>query len=198
MNIIQCLLNADNSIRIHGDTISEKIRLQNKTHLWDERQKGTIDTVVIHFISAIDTTPDDPYNLEAILGIFCEYGVSSHYLVDRAGIVRQLVPEEKKAWHCGGSIMPHPDSRQGVNEFSIGIELAGCIDSDFSEAQYTSLALLCVEIEKKRTIISYVGHEDIAGEHAVTLGLRKDIKPDPGPLFDWQKFYQMKGNILVS
>jgi len=36
----------------------------------------------------------------------------------------------------------------------------------------------------------YVGHEDIAGERAVKLGLRKDIKTDPGNNFDWGKFKQ--------
>lgn len=198
MKIIRCLLHTDNSVKILGKTLSEKILQQNKTHLWEERQKGVVDTVVIHYISAVERMPDDPFNWEAVLDVFCNYSVSSHYLIDRDGVVRQLVPEDKKAWHCGGSIMPEPDLRQGVNEFSMGIELMALKDSDFTEAQYLSLASLCSEIEKRWNINTYVGHEDIAGECAVTMGLRQDIKPDPGPLFDWQRFYTLKSNISVS
>jgi len=197
MNIIQCLLNTDNSIHVFGKSLSERILQQNKKHLWEERTSGTIDTVVIHFISAVEHNPDDPYNIEAILDIFCTYGVSSHYLTDREGEVRQLVPEDKKAWHCGGSIMPEPDSRQGVNDFSIGIELMALVDSGYTDAQYHSLALLCVEIEQRRAITNYVGHQDIAGDRAVKLKLRQDVKPDPGSLFDWQHFYDIKSNMMA-
>lgn len=194
MNIIQCFLDSDNSMMIQGKTLSDRIIQQNKQHLWEERQTIAIDTVVIHYISAVEIMPDDPYNREAVLRIYCKYGVSSHYLIDREGIALQLVPEKKKAWHCGGSIMPEPDSRKGVNEFSIGIELMATHESGFVEAQYTSLAMLCFDIEKHWNIHTYVGHEDVAGERTVKLGLRQDIKHDPGRLFDWQRFYRIKSS----
>lgn len=198
MNIIQCLLDSDNPIEVLGTPLSERILHQNKQHLWEERESGIVNTVVIHYMSAVERQPADPYNIEEILAIFCEYSVSSHYLIDRAGCIRQLVPEEKKAWHSGASIMPEPDSRQGVNDFSIGIELIGMIDSGFTDAQYQSLALLCRGIESRWNIISYVGHQDIAGKRAVELGLRSDIKTDPGLLFDWQRFYNLKKDIVPT
>jgi AmpD protein len=126
------------------------------------------------------------------LELFVRFGVSSHYLVDRDGVVRQLVPERKKAWHCGGSIMPAPDSRQGVNDFSIGIELVATEDSGYTDAQYESCALLCRDIEGRHGRVHYVGHQDIAGEKAVALGLRADVRRDPGPLFDWGRFHALR------
>ena len=86
--------------------------------------------------------------------------------------------------------MPEPDNRTGVNDFSIGIELMATEKSGFTELQYKSLCNLCDSIETRygRTF-KYVGHDQVSGERAVSLGLRKEIKQDPGDLFDWQYFF---------
>jgi len=194
MKPIPCLLDAENNTAIADGTVAAKIVRQQKKHLWQERAGSVVDTVVLHYMSAVNILPKDPYNFKAILEIFIQYGVSAHYLIDRAGALYQLVPEGKKAWHCGGSIMPEPDSRKGVNDFSIGIELMAAPDSGFTEDQYRSLAALCADIETRHGIKKYVGHEDIAGKRAVALGLRDAAKTDPGPLFDWQHFYDLKSN----
>jgi N-acetyl-anhydromuramyl-L-alanine amidase AmpD len=162
-----------------------------KEHLWENRAcgHGEVDTVVIHYISAVNVDPRRPYDLGLILKIFCDFGVSSHYLITRRGRILRLVPEEMKAWHTGPSVMPAPDNRTGVNEFSIGIELMATEDSGFAKSQYISLISLCHDIEKRhgREMI-YVGHDGIAGERAVAMGLRKEPKIDPGPLFNWDFF----------
>jgi len=190
VNIRKCLLDACNDYPAGASAIGAMIESSGKKHLWDERSGGAdaVDTVVIHYMSAIDAAPDDPYNIGQLLKIFCGYGVSSHYLIDRGGEIYNLVPEEMKAWHAGPSVMPEPDNRTGVNEFSIGIELAATRDSGFTEAQYGSLRVLCADIEaRRRKKMVYVGHDMIAGERAVALGLRKEPKIDPGPLFDWSR-----------
>lgn len=197
MKITRCLLDSQNQMKIQNTTVSEKVLQQNKEYLWEVRETEVIDTIVIHYISASEISPDDPYNLEAVIEVFIKYGVSSHYLIDRMGIIYNLVPDDKKAWHCGGSIMPEPDSRQGVNEFSIGIELMALEGSGFTDAQYDSLAMLCFDLEKKRQIKKYVGHEDIAGERAVKMELRENAKTDPGTLFDWNRFYNLKSSFNV-
>ena len=188
----KCFLNTDNTMAIQGKAISQWIGQQNALHLWSARERGMVDTVVIHYISAIETQPDTPFAIGPVLELFCRFGVSSHYLISREGVVYQLVPEKEKAWHCGGSVMPAPDNRRGVNEFSLGIELVATHDSGFTEEQYGALAVVSLEIERRWPIKTYVGHEDVAGEDAVALGLRKDVKTDPGPLFDWKKFYVLK------
>jgi AmpD protein len=105
------------------------------------------------------------------------------------GKIFRLVPEDKKAWHCGKSVMPEPDNRQGVNDFSIGIELVGTADSGFSSLQYEALRALCLDIEGRHgRKMAYVGHDQVAGERAVAMGLRDEPKVDPGPVFDWERF----------
>jgi N-acetylmuramoyl-L-alanine amidase len=189
MNIIHFLLDETNTMMLRGATVGARVAATGKTHLWSERSGNTIDTVVIHYTSAVNLAPDDPFDRECVLEIFCDYGVSSHYLIERDGATLLLVPEAMKAWHAGGSIMPSGDDRTGVNEFSIGIELAATATSGFTADQYDALVRLCLDMEHRRgRQFVYVGHEDIAGARAVTLGLRKDIKVDPGALFDWTNF----------
>ncbi len=197
MKITRCLLDSQNQMKIQNTTVSEKVLQQNKEYLWEARESEIIEIIVIHYTSASEISPDDPYNLEAVIEVFIKYGVSSHYLIDRTGIIYNLVPDDKKAWHCGGSIMPEPDSRRGVNEFSIGIELMALQGSGFTDAQYDSLAMLCFDLEKRHQIKKYVGHEDIAGERAVKMGLRENGKTDPGPLFEWDRFYNLKSSYNV-
>lgn len=188
MKITSCLLKSDNEFPISDKTIGKILRENGKIHLWNNRPHTNIDTLVIHYISACNILPDDPYNLEAILGIFCDYSVSSHYLIDRGGEIFLLVPESKRAWHCGGSIMPEPDNRVGVNDFSIGVELIGMEDNDFTDRQYEILQELADDIEERYGIpFSIVGHTDIAGTRAVEKGLRKAAKTDPGPHFYWNR-----------
>ena len=193
LTIIPCLLDIHNQTPVQDKTIADCVRTQHKEHLWDERSSSSIDTIVIHYTSAALVDAGRRYDRNLILKIFCDYGVSSHYLIERTGKILLLVPEEKKAWHCGGSIMPGNDGRTGVNDFSLGLELVATPDSGFTEKQYHSLAGLCNDIEKRhQRKFTYVGHRDIAGEEAVRLGLRKDAKQDPGDLFDWQRFHALR------
>lgn len=191
MKITHCLLDDANPLLIDGVSLGRRIRASGKEHLWEERAGGVIDVIVMHYISAVAVMPGDPFNLEAVLKIFCDYGVSSHFLVNREGGIYQLVPEDKKAWHCGGSIMPEPDNRKGVNQFSIGMEFLATPESGFTGSQYHAASMLCADLEKKREIrFVYTGHDRIAGGRAVKLGLRKEAKVDPGGFFDWETFFK--------
>jgi N-acetyl-anhydromuramyl-L-alanine amidase AmpD len=191
MKIHPCLLDSNNTVQADGVSIGSMIAATGIEHLWEERRGTTIDTIVIHYISAIRIAPGAPFEMDQILKIFCNFGVSSHYLISRRGAVFLLVPEEKRAWHCGGSIMPEPDNRQAVNEFSIGIELVATPVSEFSQLQYRALSRLCADIERRHDRrFSYTGHENIAGERAVALGLRTEVKVDPGKHFSWNSFFE--------
>jgi len=189
MKIYDCFLDDTNGYAVGTSTVGALIASSGRPRLWEERKEGLVDTVVVHFISAVNVDPRRPYDLDLILKIFCDYGVSSHYLVTRRGRIFRLVPEEAKAWHAGLSMMPEPDDRTGVNEFSIGIELMATEHSGFTALQYGALRELCIEIERRYgKKMTYVGHDQIAGERVVGLGLRKEPKVDPGPLFDWDFF----------
>lgn len=109
-----------------------------------------------------------------------EAGVSAHYLISEEGVVTQLVPEEKRAWHAGVSYWRgHKD----VNSASIGIELDhpghGGGYREFSDAQFDALVPLVARIVKTHDIprANVVGHSDVAPARKI----------DPGELFPWDR-----------
>jgi N-acetyl-anhydromuramyl-L-alanine amidase AmpD len=181
-----CLLDAANRRCVDGVSVGERVLAQGRSHLWGERRADGTDTIVVHYMSAIQGSPRRPFDTGKLVAILCDCGVSSHYLIARSGRVLRLVPEDKRAWHCGGSLMPEPDCRRDVNDFSVGIELAGTHTSGFTAAQYRSLACVCSHIAVRMSRHLWIlGHEHVAGEKAVCMGLRGEAKTDPGPLFRW-------------
>lgn len=109
--------------------------------------------------------------------------VSSHLLIDRDGNVKQFVPFNKRAWHAGVSQF---ENRDCCNDFSIGIELEGTDNIEYSDIQYEVLQQVCqCLLETYSGIVEshIIGHSDIAPGR----------KTDPGESFDWQRF-QAKGS----
>ena len=109
--------------------------------------------------------------------------VSSHLLIDRVGIVKQFVPFNKRAWHAGVSEFKNKDC---CNDYSIGIELEGADDIEYTDMQYDILRQVCQCLSAAYSGIideNIVGHCDIAPGR----------KTDPGKSFDWQRF-QAKGS----
>jgi AmpD protein len=188
-SIHNCLLDQSNDRLVNGRTVGVRIGAAGYQCLWSERTMP-VDTIVIHYISAVERLPGNPFDFDAIIQIFCDYAVSSHYCITREGELFRLVNESDKAWHCGKSIMPWPDMREGVNDFSIGIELVATEDSGYTDTQYAALIALCNDIEKRYLrYFNILGHEHVAGERAVRMGVRDDRKSDPGPLFRWSDVY---------
>ena len=102
--------------------------------------------------------------------------VSAHFLIRRNGEIIQFVPCAKRAWHAGISQW---HGRERCNDFSIGIELEGADNEDFTDAQYLSLAKLTRRLRRAYPIREIVGHSDIAPGR----------KTDPGPHFDWSHYF---------
>ncbi len=106
--------------------------------------------------------------------------VSCHYLIDRKGIIAQMIDDHKVAWHAGKSKWK---GLENLNEHSIGIELVNKGHSinyeNFPNSQIKSLTKVCVFLKKKYKIKKncILGHSDIAP-------LRKK---DPGEKFPWEK-----------
>jgi AmpD protein len=129
---------------------------------------GSIDQL---FTNALDSSAH-PY----FAGI-SHLKVSSHLLIRRTGEIIQYVPFSDRAWHAGSSSFR---GRSGCNDFSIGIELEGTDDLEFSDLQYGRLipvlkALLKTYPELSRERIA--GHSDITPER----------KTDPGHCFEWAR-----------
>lgn len=164
---------------------------------YDERPYGVeIDLLVIHNISL----PHGVFGGSHIIDLFCNkldpiahpsfaviagLRVAAHLLICRNGGVIQFVPFHKRAWHAGVSTF---HGRANCNDFSIGIELEGCDDVSYEEAQYQQLAAitkLLQQIYPKITQENIVGHSDIAPIR----------KTDPGKAFDWERYRRLFINL---
>src|SRR5512134_691450 len=105
--------------------------------------------------------------------------VSCHYVVDEAGVVTQLVPEGKRAWHAGVAKWA---GEADVNSMSIGIEIHNLGHAggypDFSSAQMDAVAALAVDVCQRRSILPerVLAHSDVAPTRKI----------DPGEKFDWR------------
>ena len=107
----------------------------------------------------------------------CEMRVSAHCLIERDGGLLQFVSFDDRAWHAGESSWR---GEPACNDFSIGIELEGCDDLAYEDAQYETLAALIGALRARYPAIgpdAVTGHSDIAPGR----------KTDPGPAFDWDK-----------
>lgn len=106
--------------------------------------------------------------------------VSSHYFIEESGKIRQLVADDKRAWHAGKSFW---DGETDINSYSIGIEIVNpghtCGYREFPEKQIRAVIKLCKKLVKKYGIApaNVLAHSDIAPER----------KLDPGELFPWQR-----------
>ncbi len=111
--------------------------------------------------------------------------VSAHYMVDEAGLVFRLVPEDKRAWHAGVSSWR---GDQDLNSHSIGVEIVnGGHDfpdetgapPTYPDAQIAAVISLCRAILTRHPIPAsrIVGHSDIAPSR----------KRDPGEHFPWRR-----------
>ena len=159
--------------------------LQRHSPHFDARpQNEAISLVVLHFISL----PHGCFSGEDVEQLFMgtlqtdrpEYAslqglrVSSHFLIERTGRVSQFVSVYDRAWHAG---LSNFRGRNACNDFSVGVELEGCGDRPFEDAQYAALEALVQDLRRELPLRFVTGHEHIAPER----------KADPGPFFDWER-----------
>ena len=156
---------------------------------FDARPAGTtIDLVVIHAISLPPAEFGGPYieqlftnRLDAqahpYFATVHAMRVSAHFLIGRDGGLLQFVDVFARAWHAGVSAWRE---RRHCNDFSVGIELEGCDELPFANAQYACLAVLLGDLFALLPALNgsgVVGHSDIAPGR----------KTDPGAHFDWPR-----------
>jgi AmpD protein len=109
--------------------------------------------------------------------------VSAHLYVARDGALTQYVSLADRAWHAGVSCF---EGRPRCNDFSIGVELAGCDAEGYTPAQYRRLRALIGCIARRLPLRAVRGHCEIA----------PDRKTDPGPFFDWHEVPRNPGHNL--
>jgi len=156
---------------------------------FSDRLNEEISLLVIHnislppgqfgnnFVDQFFTNKLDP-NKDPYFEEIYEMKVSSHLFIDREGLLTQFVPFDRAAWHAGVSEFK---GRDNCNEFSIGIELEGTDDLEYSSNQYKTLIEVTKALMEAYPNISennIVGHQDIAPVR----------KTDPGEAFDWDLY----------
>ena len=134
---------------------------------------SAVDVLVLHYTEL---------PLKESLDILCdgarEHPVSAHYVLAEDGTLYRLVPEDRVAWHAGGS---HWRGREALNATSIGVEIVNLHGDchDYPAAQIAALIELCHGILARHPGIvprNVVGHSDIAPQRKV----------DPGRRFPWK------------
>ncbi|WP_280252755.1 N-acetylmuramoyl-L-alanine amidase [Nocardia abscessus] len=145
------------------------------------RAKEDIDLIVVHHTSGERIGPAISTFLNAsAIG-------NAHYLIDVDGHVVKLTNDLREANHAGKSIW---DGRQGVNAYSIGIEIVHARGGRYTQAQYESLLGLIGRLRRAyRTIAAHrvVGHGDIATTQGDPTKHSTRKVDDPGEDFDWAR-----------
>jgi AmpD protein len=153
--------------------------------------ENPIDLLVIHGISLPPSEFGGPYIDQLFTNSLAHDAhpyfaglrgltVSSHLLIRRCGELVQYVPFSRRAWHAGVSRW---GGRTACNDFSIGIELEGCDDTPYTDAQYETLVAAAGAIGAAYPAIT---PERIVGHCHIAPGR----KTDPGPYFDWARLRQ--------
>lgn len=104
---------------------------------------------------------------------------SAHYVIAKNGKVFHMVNDYLRANHAG---LGKWGSVTDMNSCSIGIEIDNNSHEPFTDQQINSLLILLAQLKKTYNIpqANFIGHQDFAPKR----------KPDPGPLFPWQKLAQ--------
>jgi N-acetylmuramoyl-L-alanine amidase len=136
-------------------------------------------------------------------------GSSAHYVIDRNGLITNMVPEKYIAWHAGfSSLKDYPTKIRGqewksVNVCSIGIELAGPPTSINKIAEKRGWAMhwdgwpgpeinalieLCIDIKNRWPEIKLTDHSTISP------GRKSDVKKGRGiDIFPWNRLLKETG-----
>ncbi|MDZ7263270.1 MAG: N-acetylmuramoyl-L-alanine amidase [candidate division KSB1 bacterium] len=116
---------------------------------------------------------------------------SAQYIIAREERpIVQMVRDEDTAWHAGRSSWEiNGVLRESLNSWSIGIELQG--DGalvPYTAFQYEALIwLLKKKMKQFRIPVELIrGHQEVS-----------PWKPDPGPLFDWNRVRRALGAVSV-
>lgn len=162
---------------------------------YSNRPLADVSAVVIHYFSAINVAPDRAFDPDTCYDLFIDLNhpgperglvmhpsgeprtyASAHYMIDRDGVICSLVPENRQAYHAGVSTWR---GRDGLNGWSLGIELLATATSGYTDEQYAALSHLCADIMTRHGVPleNIVGHSDVAPGR----------KRDPGLLFDWER-----------
>jgi N-acetyl-anhydromuramyl-L-alanine amidase AmpD len=183
-------------------------RLMDEKFSSPRKSRAVVDMVMVHFSSAVNVHPEDPYRVEDVIKTYEGAPASTHYLIDREGKIYRLVKEERAAWHAGKGKLPwQPDRENAMNGSSIGIEIMaigskrdmtkhGLMKASlwekvrkehpqfigYTDAQYEALKKLLADIAQRRPAVK-LDRKHVVGHEEYA----PERKTDPGELFEWKR-----------
>lgn len=186
----------------------------------------SVKGVIIHYFSAINVLPDDPYNLQECRNLMIDLNrdradrehymlggkwpvhrmqASAHIFIGRKGEVWKLVDFDQEAYHAGPSML---NNRIKCNEWTLGIELIGDQHSRFSREQYTALVDVLIDIERRYNISrrNVAGHDSVryaAIQANPDKGYRYKYDPSgrkdgQGNNFDWHYLGKLWNDRVIN
>lgn len=165
-------------------------------YAYSSSKMDAVNGIIIHYFSGRYQFPTDPFNPDLCYKLFLDLNrpaterewfkmpdvparmyASAHYMIDRNGVVYELVPLPFKAWHAGTSEWR---GKKNCNNWMVGIELIATHTSGYTDEQYLALDSLTEHLRATYNIEwdNITGHENVAPGR----------KQDPGELFDWSRY----------
>jgi N-acetyl-anhydromuramyl-L-alanine amidase AmpD len=179
--------NGEHGALLFDDKMAAEVAMVERYNQ-DERPAGaSIKAIVLHCTDGQrGLTPEE--QLSGTLNWFQNPAsqCSAHYVIARDGQVVACVPEERRAWHAGIVDKPVRFAWLGVgqnpNDVTLGIELVGYADEEFTTPQYRALMRLLAERTRQYDIPVTAFH--ILGHYRLY-----SQRTDPGAQFDWARVF---------
>lgn len=191
-----------------------------------KRPLKSVAGVVVHYFSAKNVQPDDPFDLHACRNLMIDLNrkradrehymlggkwpvdrmhASAHIFIGRAGEVWKLAEFDQQAYHAGPSLL---NNRKNCNTWTLGIELIGDQHSRFSREQYLALVDVLIDIERRYNISrrNVAGHDSVrhaAIEAHPDRGYRYKYDPSgrkdgQGNNFDWHYLGKLWNDRVIN
>lgn len=176
--------------------------------------------IIAHYFSCSNVDPENQFDPEACFNLFCDLNLpynkrkhyllgpyhkekmynrlhaSAHVMIDRDGLIYELIDSKYQAYHAGRSLM---NGRKNCNLYTIGVELLGTNTSGFTEEQYIAFAGYCSsQMQLHGFGIDWIQGHDQVRHAAIQSGQSAGKKYDPsgasdgtGDNFDWAKLHSL-------
>lgn len=168
--------------------VSFAIQWAGTPNFWEGREGKSIITIVNHItVGAFPGCLNWLQNPDS--------GVSSNYLVNRAGEIYQLVKDENSAWANGEVDKSTWTLYDGTNpnRYTLSIEHEG-FDGTLTEEQYQATLWLQTQLMVKWNIP--IDRDHIIGHYQIDSVNRADC---PGPNFPWDRLMaDLKGGAALD
>jgi len=161
------------------------ITMQNHIAHFQDRENTPIDMIVLHYISAINVMPQEPFNLARCIKILEDMGFSYNFMVGRQGEWVELVPEAFASIGNGRSKWKIKSGfhkkKKWTNNRSVTVAVIGMDGTKFTPYQYETVIIKTGDIVRRRDIKEdmFISHEHISP------GRKIDI----GRYWDWNRVY---------